>query len=196
MYSYGACVFASVITIGVPQQFLDQKSSLVLCMLDSDGNQSVGKCCLDADSAGRNILQTELKITTCKDVDCFDGIADLTDFQGSDQNLVLLNFELDPSLKLLRVLVVKSSFLEENPFDVVTVKMPANQFTEFGDDDDALSLLVAGVDETAVEASILKQESQSLLEQYKLYAEIYVLMKYSSMKRALSNMSSWLLSSN
>lgn len=181
---------ASVFTIGVPQQLFDQKSSLMIYMVDQDGTQSVGKCHLD-DICKRKIFQNQLEITTPQEEDCLDVIVDLMDFQATKQDLILLHFEFENIVQILRVLVVKDSFLEEDLFDVLTFPCGTavqNQ-PEFNDVFDPLSDLVDNVDSQVVQRSIQQQEKISKFKEYMLYVKIYMLMQYGSMKRA---MNSWL----
>ena len=65
-------------------------------------------------------------------------------------------------------------------------------FNEFEDDFDDLSALVRNVDSQAMAESMQQAENKiSRLDQYMLYAEIYMLMQYSRMKRAVHNMTAW-----
>ena len=192
--------FASSFTIEVPQALLGQDSSLMIYMIDDLGHQHVGKCHIDSHAKYRKILQNELELTTLQEAENFATVIDVTNASETlQQDVVILHFELDSFVKILRILVVKNSFLEENPFDVLTLsvaqdkKFEQNQhsFTEF-EEDDLLSALVDNMDPQAMEQSLSEQQNtMSLLQQCKLYAEIYMLMQYGRVKRAVHNMSSW-----
>ena len=192
-YSFGSLFAANVFTIGVPQQLFDQKSSLMIYMVDQDGNQSVGKCHLDG-NCDRKILQNQLEMTAPQEEASLDVIVDLMDFQATKQDLILLHFEFEKVVQILRVLVVKNSFLEEDPFDILTFPCGTNVHSqaEFNQDFDPLSDLVDDVDSQAVQRSIQQQEKISKFKEYMLYVKIYMLMQYHGMKRA---MDSWLSSS-
>lgn len=203
MYCYGAQLWASCsFTIEVPQELLEKKSSLIIYMLDSNGNQCIGKCQLDSSHLSRKISQNELQLATCEEANRFDTVVDLMVPQTGSANVVVLHFEFDSSVRILRMLVVKESLLEENPFDVLTVDQTSfevmhHEFSEFENDFDALSDLVANVDSAAMDKSIERQEQQSSrLGQYMLYAEIYMLMQYGRMKRIVNDVTSWFSGSN
>ena len=203
LYSYGSSLTASCsFTVRVPQELLAQHASLVVFMVDASGNQCIGKCQLDSSSMYHKISQEALTLTTWQEADCFDTVVDLMTSQATDNNVAILHFEFDSAVRILRLLVVKDSLLEENPFDVLT--LPINQenfealhheFNEFEQDTaefDELSALVSNVDSAVMDKSIRKQQRKtSLFEQYMLYAEIYMLMQYGKMKRAMSGVGSW-----
>lgn len=201
MYSYGAQFFASTFTIEVPQALLGQDSSLMIYMIDNFGHQQVGKCQVDSRAKYRTILQNELELTTIQEAESFATFVDVTNSQAAlQQDVVILHFELDSCVRILRILVVKNSFLEDNPFDVLTLSVQQNKdlenkhhsFDEFEEDLDPLFALVENVDAQAMEESLSAQhQTMSTLEQCKLYAEIYMLMQYGKVKRAMHNMSSW-----
>lgn len=193
---------ASTFTIAVPQELLDQKSSLIVYMSGPTG-PCVGQCQLDNTLKDRKILQNELKLTTLQTAASFDTVIDLmTQKEASGQDIVVLHFEFDNTIKVLQMLVVKNSFLEENPFDVLTLSVQETEefdqnhhrFEEFSEELDDLAALVRNVDCVAMDASIKKDNKHnSLMNQYMLYAEIYMLMQYGRVKRAMHNMSSWFL---
>src|SRR5260370_1444510 len=121
MYSCQSKIVASTFTIGVPQALLGENSSLMVFMIDQIGNQHVGKYQLDNYAKYRTILQKELEITTWQEADGLDSAVNLLDSQTSlDQDVVILHFEFDNTVKVLKVLVVKNSFLEDNPFEILT----------------------------------------------------------------------------
>ncbi|OGB86331.1 hypothetical protein A3J41_03130 [candidate division TM6 bacterium RIFCSPHIGHO2_12_FULL_38_8] len=196
---------ALTFTIAVPQEFLGQDSSLMVYMIDQAGCQHVGKCQVDSCSAKDiQILQNQLEITTLQEAEHFDTVVDLMTRQETlGQDVVMLHFEFDHEIQVLRVLVVKNSFLEDNPFDVLTLSLKEakefdqnhHTFKEFEDDMDALTKLVDNVDCAVMEQAIQQQDQQaSRLKQYMLYAEIYMLMQYGRMKRAMHGVTSWLCS--
>ncbi len=200
LYSYGTQLVASTLTIQVPQALLEQNSSLMVYMVDGFGQQSIGKCHIDSQSKYRTIVQQELEITTLQEAEKFSNVIDLTNSQQIlQQDVVILHFQLDSSIQILRILIVKNSFLEENPFDVLTLSVVQStqfeqnhhSFHEF-EDSDPLTALLDNVDTDSFEASLSEQtRSISFLEQCKLYAEIYMLLQYGKVKRAVSNVGSW-----
>ncbi len=189
---------ASTFTIGVPQELIDQNSSLMVYMVDDFGQQCVGKCQIDGHEKHRTIVQNDLEITTLQEAENFATVVDLTNSpEILPQDVIVLHFELDNSVRIFRILIVKNSFLEDNPFDVLTLSVAQNNeleknhhcFIEFENDFDPLSDLVDNVDAYAV--SSMQHNSTTRLDQYKLYAQIYMLMQYGRMKRAVRNVSSW-----
>lgn len=208
LYSYGSFLSAACsFTVKVPQSLLAANASLVVYMVDASGNQCIGKCQLDGNSAYHTISQNELKLTTWQEANRFDTVIDLMSSPTTEQNVVILHFEFDSAVQILRLLVVKDSLLEENPFDVLTLPFNQNnfeamhhEFNEFEDDTaefDELSALVNDVDSVAMDKSIRKQQRKtSRLEQCMLYAEIYMLMQYGRVKRAMSGVGSWFSNSN
>jgi hypothetical protein len=202
MYSCVSGLFSSTFTIEVPQKLLDQNSSLMVYMIDQTGHQRVGKCQLDSNSKERKILQQELEMTTVQEAENFATVLNLMDKPALlDQDIVIVHFEFDYAVRVLKILVVKNSFLEENLFDVLTLSIAENSefehnhhhtFEEFEDDLDVLSALVSNIDTKAMAESIQQEQKKaSRLDQYMLYAEIYMLMQYGRMKRAIQNMTSW-----
>lgn len=201
LYSYGASIFASTFTIQVPQALLGQNSSLMVYMVDDLGQQHIGKCFVDNQLKYRTIVQQELEMTTIQEAESFVHVVDLTNSeQILQQDVVILHFELNTSVRILRILIVKDSFLEENPFDVLTLSVAQNDqfeqnhhsFYEFDTTSDDLSLLVDNVDTESLEKSLSDQhDSISFLDKCKLYAEIYMLLQYGKVKRAVNNISSW-----
>jgi hypothetical protein len=167
-------------------------------MVDDFGQQHVGKCQIDSRAKYRTILQNDLEVTTLQEAESFSMVVDLTNSQELlPEDVVILHFELDNSVRVFRILVVKNSFLEDNPFDVLTLSVAQNNefernhhsFTEFENDFDPLSDLVDNVDACAMNA--VQHNSATFLDQYKLYAQIYMLMQYGRMKRVVRNMTSW-----
>lgn len=198
MYSYGISLCASsLFSIGVPQELFDQKSSLIIYMVDLAGNQHVGKCQLDQNNRCRKISQNELEMTTFEAVHNLDTAFDLTASQNDMENVVVLHFEFDNSVRVLQVLVVKETLLEDNPFDVLTLSLANADFEskhhEFEDDPDldALETFAQNIGNEQIKKSMKENYSKaSLFEQYVLYAKIYMMMQYGYVKRT---MSSWFM---
>jgi hypothetical protein len=191
---------ASSFTIRVPKRFLTEKAALVLYMLDESGRQCVGKCRLDLNSASRKISHRELQITTDQEV---YGLCDAIDLKISNpsdpftEHEVVLCFEFDSSVNLLRTLVMKDTLLEDDPFGVLEFS-PSGQVTSSDDEEfDPLSDLVDGVDASSVATSAQADAHRnSLLKQYAMYAEIVALVTYGKAKRAVSDMTTWIYGSN
>ncbi len=187
---------SKIITVGVPTKFLAGQSSLMIYMIDHQGNQSVGTCNLDSkcfsqDKADVLVLQNELNIKTVQeDSNEFNVLADLMNIQPVEKDLVMLHFEFDHAVRILKILVVKNSFLEEDPFNVYEVPFKkTNDLIEDPSDDDFFSSLFQDVDPEGLDAEIEKKEKIPFLKKITMYAEIYMMMQYSRVKRTVV---SWL----
>ncbi|MBI2353222.1 hypothetical protein HYV11_03220 [Candidatus Dependentiae bacterium] len=182
-------LIADALSIAVPRQYLVEKASLVLYMLDGQGNQCVGTCRLDRVLEHQNISQRDLRIQQPDDFSTFSDFIELSDSINPRDNEVLLHIEFDVNIRVLRILLVKSNLLEKDSYDVLSV------VTEEGNsfEDDEFSNLIKDVDEAEVVKSI--QEPQiSLLSKYVLYAKIYCIMQYESIKHYTKNVADWLCS--
>lgn len=182
------------ITVGVPTKFFAEQSSLMIYMIDHQGNESVGTCnldskCLSKDKEKFLVSQNELNIKTVQDSAEFNVLADLMNIQGIEKDLVMLHFEFDHAVRILKILVVKNSFLDDNPFDVLKVPFDEVSVSEFGGEDDFFSSLVGGVNPEDLDAEIEKKEKVPFLRKIKMYAEVYMMMQYSRVKRTVA---SWL----
>jgi len=183
---------SSLFHIAVPEQLVEQQATLLLYMLDADGNQSVGKCQLDSSCRSRSILQQELEMTSCADAELMSTSIDLLHNQTEDQHAVVVCFELDGIVQVVRILVIKDCFLDNDPFDIVSVSFSSLDFdgmcTEMADDE--LSSLATSIAEHS--ASDIEHRSRnrtSFIEQYLLYAKIFMLMQYGKAQRAVRGVS-------
>lgn len=188
-------IYSETVSFVVPKQSLTNKSSLVLLMLDGLGNQCVGTCQLDEALAYKTIRENDLCI---KSDDSFQELStsiaqsqDVTYTPKSCEHEVVLYFELEPELQVLRVLVVKGNFFEEDPFNIYAIPlekqgMANNQQEEV----DELSMLLDTIN--VDEAEPVTQQENSLLRQYSLYAQIFFMMQYEHTKRKVNELMSWL----
>lgn len=188
-YVSGTGLHASSFTIRVPQKFLTQKAALVLYMTDELGKPCIGTCRLDKNSASRKISRCELQMTT--EQESYGDAIDLTESKLPLEHEAVLCFELDPS-RVLRVLVMKDTLLEDDPFGVVEFASSEDTASIADDEEfDPLSAMVDGIDPNSLASSAEKNKS-SVWEQCALYAEIVALVTYGKAKRAVSDMRSWL----
>lgn len=183
-------------TIVVPQELLEQKASLIMYMVNESGNQYISKCQLDQGCAYRKISQDELLIATGEDICSLDKATELTPCDLQLDQVAVLHFEFDSEIQLVRVLVFKENLLENNPFDVLTLSVSSTvgsqaDFTDTVDDDlDNLFASVESANPQFITDSISRHKG-SLFEQYAGYAEIFMIMQYGRVKRAMSNMTGW-----
>ena len=197
-YSQGTALYASSFTIRIPQKFLTEKAALVLYMLDESGKSCIGKCRLDQNSASRKISQCELQMTTDQDLSSMCDAIDLTTSTNSScEHEVVLCFEFDRSVNVLRTLVVKDTLLEDDPFGVLEFS-PAKCCTVSDDEEfDDLSAMVQGVDASSVLHSAQSEQNRnSIWKQCALYAEICTLLAYGKAKRTYNDVTTWMYGSN
>ncbi|HSW75488.1 MAG TPA: hypothetical protein VLG50_00440 [Candidatus Saccharimonadales bacterium] len=180
--------------VRVPKKFLTQKAALVLYLTD-EGKPYIGKYRLDQNSASRKISQGELQMTTDAESDCLGDAIDLTVSNTCTEHDAILCFELDPS-KVLRVLVLKDTLLEDDPFGVV--EFAASQDASVCQDEeefDPLSAMVDGIDANAVATSTQTHHDTSVWTKCALYAEIVTMVTYGKAKRAVSDVTTWMYGS-
>ena len=204
-------VFASSFIIKVSKKLVTDKASLILCLLDEKGNSCIGKCQLDAECQSRKISQDELEMSNVVDIDklsCemkrtkaveIDNVShvlDLTDFCECMDQPIVLCFEFDRSLALVRVLVVKDCLLEEDPFNVFEFSVESTKTNI--EECDEFSDLISSVDSQTIACAAEKKSKRatsnsSLMQKYMLYAEIFALLQYNKAKHALRNVGAWLV---
>ncbi len=190
----------SRITIGVPTKFFSEQSSLMIYMVDHLGNQSIGTCSLDNKCFSENevlVSQNDLKIATIQESDESCVLADLLKVQSAEQDLVMVHFEFDHAVRILKMLVVKNSFLEEDPIGIWEISFEPEKKLEINlglsgtDADDFLASLVDDVDTERFDAAN-EQEPVSWVKRvkkYRAYLEVYMTMQYHRVKRTVG---SWL----
>lgn len=187
-------LYSESVSFAVPKQSLTNKSSLVLLMLDGLGNQCVGTCQLDEALAFKTICEKDLCIKSEESFQDFPtSIAqseDITYATKSCDNEVVLYFELEPEVQVLRVLVVKGNFFEEEPFNIYSIPLERQTVKEVTqEDEDELSMLLDAID--IDEAEVAAHPENSLLQQYSLYAQIFFMMQYEHTKRKVNELVSW-----
>lgn len=183
----------------VPEMLVDQQASLLLYLQDQYGNQSVGKCQLTSSCRSRSIFQHELELTTCADAALIDATSVEAMFQqAKNQDSIVVCFEFDETVQVLRILVIKDCLLDSDPFDIVSLPMSSldldfdvvaqeNQIDELA----ALTESITAGDVTELTRNAARQ---AWFEQYMAYAKIFMLMQYGKAQRAMRGMSSWLYS--
>lgn len=197
-----SCMYleSSLFHIAVPEMLVDEQATLVLYMLDTQGNQSVGKLQLDSSCRSRSILQAELQITSCCEVDLIGATSmDLLHQDASDLQSVVVCFELDDIVQVMRILVIKDCFLDNDPFDIVSVDFNAldMQCANLSQEQDEFGALVESIQSHSLDhVSYQSRNTTSNFEQYLLYAKIFMLMQYGKAQRVMRGMSSWLQEKN
>lgn len=186
-------VWASSFRITVPEKLVEKNVTLLLYMLDGDGNQSVGKFHLDQGAASRVILQQELEMTSCDDVALMQtSVLQESDLHG--EQAVVVCFELDHAVQVIRILVVKDCLLDVDPFDIVSVSFNSFEFDQFYEDTvfDELSSLTQTLNEQTPDTLAHRhQPHPSWFNEYMAYAKIFVLMQYGKAQRVVRGVSSW-----
>lgn len=191
LFSYGVGLTASTFSIAVPAELLTKQATLLLCMLDEQGNHCIGKCHLHNELSLRAIVESDLEIAHSPAVDVMQAV-ELASSMNSSDTAIVLHFEFDSSVQLLRILVVKS-FLEDDPFTIVTVAIDGfDALSDITNEFDELSCLAA--ETVDVQSSQVVQPTGSIkasIEQYVLYTRIFFLLQLGRAKRALHAMTEW-----
>lgn len=190
-------ILTSSFRITVPEKLVEKNVTLLLYMLDGNGNQSVGKCHLDQSVASRVILQQELEMTSYDDVALMQ-TSDLRETDSLDQQAVVVCFELDYAVEIIRILVVKDCLLDVDPFfDIVAVSFDSLELDPFShgpqtQDDDELSSLTSVINQQSPHDLAHRcKNDPSWFHQYMAYAKIFMLMQYGKATRAVRGVSSW-----
>lgn len=179
---------ADAVSVVIPKQYLIEKASLVLYMLDELGNQCVGTCQLNEAFEQRNILQEELRI---QQPDILCELPDSIEIVNSSyprDNDVVLHIEFDNDVRVVRILIVKDNLLADDPFDILSISIGDDKDA---DDFDVLSDMIDGLD-TVTMRSVSSIEQDSSLSQYVLYAKIYCMMQYKHVKHKVKDLTAWL----
>lgn len=184
---------SSFFAISVPQEFLAKRAELVLYMTDCYGNSCVGICRLDNSSASRKISQCELLMTTDEETSGLCNVIDLMSYSNNDaQKEVVLHFEFDNIMNVLRILVLKQSESEDDRLYLEEIQGVKASDDFEADEFDFLSDLAHGVDSAAVNQSNEdRQASTSIVSEYLMYVELFALMQYGKAKRTMRDVSSW-----
>lgn len=186
-------LLASSFHIAVPEKLVEKNVTLLLYMLDGNGNQSVGKCHLDQTIASRVILQQELEMTSYDDIALMQ-TSDLRESDSLDGQAIVVCFELDYEVQIVRILVVKDCLLDADPFDIVSVSFDSLDFNNnlYQDEFDELSCLTETINEQSSQSLANRcQGDSSWFNQYMAYAKIFMLMQYGKASRAMRGVSSW-----
>lgn len=181
-------VQAEAVSVVIPKQYLIEKASLVLYMLDELGNQCIGTCQLNEAFEQRNILQEELRIQRPDILSELSNSIEIVNSSYPRDNDVVLHIEFDNDVRVVRILIVKDNLLADDPFDVLSISIG----DENGMDDfDVLSDMIDGIDSSTMR-SVSSIEQDSSLSQYVLYAKIYCMMQYKHVKHKVKDLTAWL----
>lgn len=180
---------AEAVSVVIPKQYLVEKASLVLYMLDGLGNQCVGTCQLNETFEQRNILQEELQIQNLDVLSELSNSIEIVNSSCPCDNDVVLHIEFDKDIRVVRILIVKDSFLADDPFNILSINIGQERDV---DDFDALSDMIDGID-SSVMRSAASVEQGSSLGRYILYAKIYCMMQCKHVKHKTRDIMSWFL---
>lgn len=192
LYSYGALIHTMSLSIHVPEIMFEQHASLMLYLQDQSGDQFVGAYSLSDVNKSRTISEKELAVTSVQAADRCNPILDLTNQQSDSESVIVVHFQRD--VTLLKVLVVKESFLEEDPFGILMLPIKEQEefdqnhhtFSEFDSDEDPLDAITFLAENADTKSSDLESET-STIRQCMLYVEIYMLMQYGKLKRSVQS---------
>ena len=182
-------LYADAVSVIVPKKYLIEKASLVVYILDKLGDQCIGTCQLHEAFEQRNILQQDLFIQKeSAMIQLTPDVIELPNFSQPKDNDVVLHIEFDNDIRVLKVLIVKDSLLEDKPFDVISISVGECVTT---DDFDDLVDLIDGIDSSAMKSNC-SVDKNYLLNKYMLYAKIYCMMQYKHAKHKIQDMTAWL----
>ena len=192
-------VYSEAVTCVVPKQYLVDKASLVLLMLDDLGNQCVGTCQLDETFSHRVIGTNDLCIKQDEMLQDISNSDNITHVSQTCEHDVVLYFDLERELQVLRILVVRGNIFEDNPFNIysiplvkqnVTLDQDAVVSSDLDDVDDLTSLL-SDIDISEAMQTEESLESNSRFKQYSLYVQIYLLIQYEHLRRKMNDIALW-----
>ncbi|MBI2344562.1 hypothetical protein HYV10_00620 [Candidatus Dependentiae bacterium] len=173
-----ALLQASSFRVAIPQSLVKKNATLLLLVSDSDGKQFFRKYRLGNVKAG-TIRQEELEIATENNEmngNVIEILSDLALSDTSNQDAVVVCFQLDDQYRVLRVMVLKDTLFEDNPFDVVALSVSSeiefDQFYEEMQNVDALEQLTNDLKNCDV-SNIHNQPEIAWFEKYMLYAKIF-----------------------
>lgn len=134
---YTLDIIASLKTIAIPVEKFCEGHSLVLVTRDDRGQEQTAL--VDLNQSKTTFSQDEIDVYNVASLSISDEkdafVADIEQAENRQDNdtLVYLYFEVDPSVAIIRALVIKKTLLAENPFDVVEI--PTGRIFEQEDDD-------------------------------------------------------------
>jgi len=183
---------ASSFQIAVPQDLIKKNATLLLLVRDEKGQQSFRKYRL-GNTKTNTVRQDELEITTESSetsesfIEILPNMSTLLDI--SSEEAVVVYFQLDSEYQVLRVMVLKDSLLEDDPFDIVSLpianEMEFEQFYEEMQDIDELEKLTGRLEHS--DLSDLNNSSDiAWFEKYMLYVKIFTTMQYHKVRKAVS----------
>jgi hypothetical protein len=184
----------SVFQVSVPKKLIEEKAALVLVMSDETGQQSIGKCRLDQMQQSNIVEQKDLEILNLDSTENIITMELLPEVSSVDQ--VVVCFELNAQIKVIRVMVIKECFLDDPFFEVVSFNVADEiAFEELyeGMNDaevDALSQLAETINNSDL-SSLSNENKGHWLEQYLAYAKLVAVMQYHNMKKVARKASSW-----
>lgn len=187
---------ASFFQIAIPQDLVKKNATLLLLLSDSKGKQFFKKHRLE-NTKTNTITQEELEIATENSEVNNASLEILTNaFNVSDllpEKSVVVCFQLDSEFQVLRVMVLKDSLLEDNPFDIVSFPLAYDEtdFSQFdhqlqNSDEDELEKLTNQLEQSDL-SSLNKESKGQWFEEYLFYAKMFTAMQYHKVKRAVSS---------
>jgi hypothetical protein len=184
----------AVFQVAVPRRLVEEKAALVLVMRDEKGELSVGKCRLDQTLQGNVIAQKDLEIISSDSAENITTMELLPEVNTIEQ--IVVYFELNAQIKVIRVMVIKECFLDVNPFDVVSFNVEDEAafeglYHEMNEVElDSLSALTEAINKSDL-SSLGQPSNGHWFEQYVAYAKFFALMQYQNMTKAVRKASSW-----
>jgi len=184
----------SMFQVAVPKKLVEEKAALVLVMCDETGQQWIGKYRLDQMQQSNIVEQKDLEIISSDSAETIKTMELLPEANSVEQ--IVVYFELNAQIKVIRVMVIKECFLDDPFFDVVSFNITDEMafeglYDEMNEvENDTLSQLTQNINDT--DLSFLSQEDKShWFQEYLAYAKILAIMQYQKMKKVISRTSNW-----
>jgi hypothetical protein len=126
------------VQVAIPLKDFQHGNAVVLIARDISGQEQVAGCVALQEGktqfsfeellpSDQNLLSIEKESSAI--------IASLEDsLVYQDQNVIYLYFEVDPKIQVVRVLIIKNTFLADNPFDIVEFSSVEDDFQDDEDD--------------------------------------------------------------
>ncbi len=184
----------SVFQVSVPKKLIEEKAALVLVMSDETGQQWIGKCRLDQVQKSNIVEQKDLEILNLDTAENIITMELLPEASSVEQ--VVVCFELNAQIKVVRVMVIKECFLDDPFFEVVSFNVAdeiAFEGLYEGMNDfevDSLSQFTETINNSDL-SSLSNENKGHWFEQYLAYAKLLAVVQYHNMKKVVRKASSW-----
>ena len=180
------------VSVLVPRDVVSN-GTLFVYMHDKHGAELVGKYTLSAHQGLiHSIAQKELELTTSYAHDnelVLEIVA--SNNQAESSSYVVVSLELDETVKVLKVLVVKDNFFEEDPFDVFSISAyESDEMKHFCEEMtvDTISDLSNNVADLDISVQSSKVHELTYYQKMMVMIKVSALILYGKTQRMLSSL--------